>query len=319
MAESAGTATELHCHIDGSVRPSTIEDLARRQGIDLPGPAEALARVSPSCTSLVEYIAAIDVALDVLQTPEALYRAAFELVEDWRADGVHHGEARFAPALHRRRGLDLAAITEAVASGLRDGGDATGVETRLILCCLRPAAPDVTWAVVETAATSDQVIGLDVSGPEAGVSLLPHAAAFRAARDAGLRITVHAGEADGPRSVWDAIDELGAERIGHGVRSVRDPALVRRLATDAIALEVCPTSNVQTAAVASLAEHPIDELRRAGVPVTVSCDGRTVSGVTLQGERALLEHTFGWTSADWAAAQANAERAAFTDRRSGTS
>lgn len=314
MPDTTATATELHCHVDGSVRPATIDELAREQGIELPGPVEILARVNPSCTSLVEYIAAIDVALDVLQTPEALYRVAFELVEDWAADGVGHGEARFAPDLHRRRGVDLDTIAEAVARGLHDGAVAMGVDTRLILCCMRPAAPEVTWRVVETAVRNDAVVGLDISGPEAGISLLPHADAFRAAREAGLRVTVHAGEADGPRSVWDAVDELGAERIGHGVRSIHDAALVRRLAADRIALEVCPTSNVQTGAVASIADHPIDRLRAAGVPVTVSCDARTVSAVTLADERYLLEHAFGWTEADWREAQAAADRAAFAGR-----
>ncbi|WP_353814960.1 adenosine deaminase [Agromyces sp. SYSU T00266] len=314
MPEQDHAATELHCHLDGSVRPETIAALAREQGIDLPGPADVISRVRPSCTSLVEYISAIDVALDVLQTPEALYRAAYELVEDWHADGVRHGEARFAPNLHRRRGLDLAAITDAVASGLRAGAADTGVATRLILCTLRPSSAEATWSVVEAAASHDAVVGVDVAGPEAGVSLLPHAPAFRAARDAGLRITVHAGEADGPRSVWDAVDELGAERIGHGVRSVSDARLLHRLATDVIALEVCPTSNVQTNAVSSLAEHPIDRLRAAGVPVTVSCDARTASDVTLASERALLERTFGWTEDDWGAVQSNAERAAFVER-----
>ncbi|GAA2036892.1 adenosine deaminase [Agromyces tropicus] len=315
MPEHGRSATELHCHLDGSVRPQTIAELARQQGIELAGPVDVISRVRPSCTSLVEYISAIDVALDVLQTPDALYRAAYELVEDWHADGVGHGEARFAPNLHRRRGLDLPTIIDAVASGLGDGAGVTGVATRLILCTLRPADPEATWSVVEAAATHDAVIGVDVAGPEAGVSLLPHAPAFRAARDAGLRITVHAGEADGPRSVWDAVDELGAERIGHGVRSVSDARLLRRLATDGIALEVCPTSNVQTNAVPSITEHPIDRLREAGVPVTVSCDARTASDVTLASERALLERTFGWTRDDWGAVQASAERAAFAERR----
>lgn len=304
-------AVELHCHIDGCVRPSTIEDLARQQGITLKAPAQQLATVRPDCESLVEYISAIDVALDVLQTPEALFRAAVELVEDWRDDGVFHGEARFAPQLHTRNGLVLSEITDAVVAGLAEGRKRTGISTSLILSCMRPSDPADTWAVVELAANHGSVDGVDVAGPEFGVPLTPHAPAFRAAKDAGLRITVHAGEAEGPASVWAAVEELGAERIGHGVRSVQDDSLMARLAADGITLEICPTSNLQTRAVPSLLEHPVDRFRAAGVPISLSTDGRTVSQVTLESEYALLRDTFGWTAETWNETQRSALKAAF--------
>lgn len=297
---------ELHCHLDGSVRPGTIERLAKEQGIELTGPIAELATVGPSCSGLVEYIEKIDVALDVLQTPEALAVAAEELVEDWHADGIVHGEVRFAPELHARRGLTFADITDAVEAGLAAGRARTGVATRLILCVLRPSSAATGWRVVEHAATTDAVAGVDVSGPEAGFSLLPHADAFRAARAAGLGVTVHAGEADGPRSVWDALDGLGATRIGHGVRSVQDPALVRRLSADGIVVETAPTSNVQTKAVPTFAAHPLNSLRDAGVRVTVNSDARTVSGTNLRNERRIVEENFGWGDADWTRARDHA-------------
>lgn len=304
-------AVELHCHLDGCVRPDTIEDLAREQGLELPGPAKRLATVAPGCKSLVEYISAIDIALDVLQTPEALYRAAFELVEQWKDDGVLHGEARFAPELHTRRGLTFAEIAQAVSDGLQAGSEATGVDHSLILSCMRPSSPDVSWKVIEEAIACNGVVGVDVAGPEDGIPLLPHAPAFQAARAAGLRITVHAGEADTATEVWEAIDELGAERIGHGVKSINDLTLVARLAKDGITLEQCPSSNIQTTAVATLADHPIERFRLAGVPISLSTDCRTTSGVTIESEYQLLQEQFGWDAATWNEVQRSAMAAAF--------
>lgn len=306
-------AIELHCHLDGCVRPATIEELAREQGIHLDRPAIELATVAPDCRSLVEYISAIDVALLVLQTPEALHRAAYELTEQWRDDQVLHGEARFAPELHTRRGLGIREIVDAVAAGLRDGSAATGVDSSLILSCMRPSSGETSMRIVEAAATHDGVIGVDIAGPEDGVPLEPHVDAFRAAHEAGLRVTIHAGEADTAAEVWFAIDELGAERIGHGVRSIDDPALVARLAADGITLEQCPTSNVQTTAVSRIDEHPIERFRQAGVPISLSTDGRTTSSVTIEQEYQLLQRTFGWDADTWNATQRSALRAAFID------
>lgn len=312
MTTPGPTSVELHCHIDGCVRLSTIAELAREQGIQLGGDIRSMAVAPEHGTSLVDYLTAIDVALSVLQTPEALYRAAYELVETWASDGVIHGEARFAPALHTRSGLSHTEIVDSVAAGLSAGRDRFSVNTSLILSCLRPADPGVTWQIVELAATHDAVAGIDVAGPEYGVPLLPHARAFRAGKDTGLRVTVHAGEAAGAHNVWEAIDELGAERIGHGIRSMEDSALLDRLAHDRVLLEVCPTSNVQTQAARSLATHPLNELRRAGVPVSISTDARTVSQVTMRSEFDLVCSRFGWSNADWDAAQLAAADAAFT-------
>ncbi|MEU6700475.1 adenosine deaminase [Pseudonocardia sp. NPDC046786] len=304
-------AVELHCHLDGCVRPTTIEQLAHEQRIDLPGPAARLATVSPGCQSLVDYISAIDIALDVLQTPEALWRAAYELTEQWQVDGVLHGEARFAPELHTRRGLALSEIVEAVSAGLSAGSQATQVHHSLILSCMRPSPPEISWKVIEEALACEGVIGVDVAGPEKGVALLPHAPAFQAARAANLRVTVHAGEADSATGVWQAIDELGAERIGHGVTSIHDSALVERLANDSITLEQCPSSNLQTTAVANIAEHPIESFRSAGVRISLSTDCRTTSGVTLESEYCLLREQFSWDTAVWNEVQSSACAAAF--------
>lgn len=316
MTVGRAKAIELHCHLDGSVRLATIEELARQQGLEYPVPVATLAAVGDGCGSLVEYIKAIDVALDVLQIPEALCRAAAELVEDWEADDILHGEVRFAPELHTRRGLGFTEIIDSVAEGLREGVRRTAVRTTsLILCCMRPSDPAVTWKVVEAAASHPDVSGVDVAGPEYLVPLLPHAPAFRAAKDAGLRVTVHAGEADGAENVWQALDELGAERIGHGVKSIRDDALVKRLAADQILLEMCPTSNVHTKAIDRIEHHPIEQFRLRDVPISLSTDARTVSGVTMKSEYQRLVGAFGWTPRIWNETQRSALRAAFVSEQ----
>ncbi|MEV1169176.1 adenosine deaminase [Nonomuraea sp. NPDC049784] len=297
---------ELHCHLDGSVRPGTVADLARRQGITLDGPVERLVTAPAGCGSLAGFLTYIDVPLLVLQTPDALSRAACELVEDWHADGVVYGEVRFAPQLHGRHGMSQGEAVEAVAEGLAAGRAATGVRTGLLLCCLRHQTPQESLAVAETALRHrDKVAGLDLAGDERLHGAAPHRAAFDLAHSAGLPCTVHAGEAAGPESMWEAIDVLGARRIGHGVRCAGDGALLDRLRRDRIALEMCPTSNVLTGAVPSLAEHPATRLLAAGLPVTVSTDTRTTAATTLAQEFA------GWTAEQERLAQTHAAAAAF--------
>ncbi|KAB8187314.1 adenosine deaminase [Microbispora catharanthi] len=307
-----GGRFELHCHLDGSVRPATVADLARAQGITLTRPAHTLVTAPARCGSLTRFLTFIDLPLRLLQTPDALRRAARELVEDWHADGVVYGEARFAPQLHGRRGLTLDEAVEAVAGGLASGAAATGVRTGLVLCCLRHQTPDESVAVAETAVRHrDVVAGLDLAGDERLFPGAPHLPAFAVAQAAGLPCTVHAGEAAGPESVWEAIDVLGARRIGHGVRSASDRALLDRLGRERIALEMCPTSNVQTAAVPRLADHPAHALLAAGLNVTISTDTRTTSGTTLRREFGALRETFGWTADEETACQAHAAAAAF--------
>lgn len=302
---------ELHCHLDGSVRLSTIVDLAREQDHEVPARIRDVGVAPADVGSLRAFLPYIDVALDVLQTPDALARVAEELVETWSLDGVVHGEVRFAPQLHRRRGMDIDDAIHAVARGLRRGTSRYGVRAALIVCCLRHEAPDVSLQVADAAVrNSGLVSGLDLAGDEGHRGGI-HRAAFDLAREAGLGITVHAGEAAGPASVWEAIDVLGAERIGHGVRSITDAALVRRLAGDRIALETCPRCNVLTRAVATLREHPAPQLLQAGVLVTVSTDTRTTADTDLDREFRALDETFGWGRTEHDEVQAHARSAAF--------
>ncbi|UBU11380.1 adenosine deaminase [Nonomuraea gerenzanensis] len=306
---------DLHCHLDGSVRPGTVADLAREQGIPLDRPVTELVIAPADCGSLTRYLTYLDLPLRVLQTPEALRRAARELVEDWSADGVVHGEARFAPQLHGRQGMTLDEAVSAVASGLAEGRAATGVRTALLLCCLRHQSPEESLAVAETAVRRRDVVdGLDLAGDERLYPGAPHRPAFDLAHGAGLPCTVHAGEAAGPESVWEAIDVLGARRIGHGVRSAGDGALLERLRRDRITLEMCPVSNVQTGAVPAPAGHPATRLLAAGLAVTIGTDARTTSATSLAREFAVLRESAGWTAEQERLAQEHAGAGAFGNR-----
>jgi adenosine deaminase len=250
-----------------------------------------------------------------MQRPQDLARVASELVEDLAADGVVHAEVRFAPQLHTRRGLRLQEVVDTVHGALTAAGARHGVEVGLILCCLRHETAAQSVVVAELAAANRaKVCALDLAGDEGSFpDASPHREAFALAAEAGLHRTVHAGENGGAASVRQALDLLGAERIGHGVRVIEDPALVDRIAADGIALDMCPRSNVQTRAVPSLAEHPIDRLLRRGIRVTVSTDGRTLCGTTLTRELETLRRQFGWGADEIARCQVNAAQAAFLD------
>ncbi|MBA0125864.1 adenosine deaminase [Haloechinothrix sp. YIM 98757] len=303
---------ELHCHLDGSVRPSTIAELAREQGMTLAAPVEHLVVAPAHCGSLSRFLSYIDVPLQVLQSPEALRRAARELVEDFRTDGVVYGEVRFAPQLHCRRGMTQDEAVASVAEGLAAGRESTGVATGLLLCCLRHQSPQESLAVAETALRhKDAVAGLDLAGDEQNHPATPHREAFELAHAAGLACTVHAGEVAGPASMWEAIDVLGARRIGHGVRCVGDRALLDRLRRERIALEMCPTSNVQTGAVAGLDDHPATTLLDDGLAVTVNTDTRTTSATTLSHEFGMLREVAGWTTDHETRVRFHAAAAAF--------
>ncbi|MFF5727163.1 adenosine deaminase [[Kitasatospora] papulosa] len=303
---------ELHCHLDGSVRPGTLRELAAEQGLELTRPIRELVVAPARCGSLTRFLGYLDLPLRVLQTPSALARAARELVEDWSADGVVHGEVRFAPQLHGRRGMSLDDAVRAVAGGLADGRRATGVRTGLLLCCLRHQTPDESLAVAEAALRNRETVsGLDLAGDERLHPGAPHRPAFDLVRGAGLPCTVHAGEAADARSMWEAVDTLGARRIGHGVRCTGDRSLLDRLRRDRIALEMCPTSNVQTGAVPGLSQHPATPLLALGVPVTINTDTRTTSATTLRREFGRLRTFLQWTVEDEKRVQRYAAAAAF--------
>lgn len=251
----------------------------------------------PICHNLADYLTRVDLALQVLQTADALERVAYELVEDMSAESVVYAEIRYAPQLCIRRGLSMQQVIDAVAAGLRAAREDFGVCTGQIICCLRHDPSHLSHEVAQSAIANwapGKVIGLDLAADEARFGGFPHQTAFRLARGVGMPRTVHAGEAAGAESVREAIEVLDAQRIGHGVNLQQDPSLFAPVRVRHITLEMCPTSNVQTRAVKTLAAHPIDRYLRNGLPVSVNTDGRTTSNTNLTREFDSLARQFGW-------------------------
>lgn len=303
----------LHCHFDGCVRHSTIEELSREQGIELTAPIGQLLRVDPINPSLVALIGAMAPINAVTQTPEALYRVSYELVEDWKSQGIVHGEARFVPVGHTQKGMTINEVINSVACGLRDGSAKTGVSYSLIAGAYQGGDAADTWKVVEAAALNDAVRGIDLMGPPDN-SMLSHADAFQSAREAGLKVTVHAGwqhDDYATVSISQAIDVLGADRISQPIQAFKDPKVAARLIESKIPLEFAPITNKVDGACPITKDLPIERFRRAGVPVSVSADAYAVTGATMKDEYELMRDTFGWTPEVWRKTQLDALNAAF--------
>jgi adenosine deaminase len=309
---------ELHLHLDGSLRVETALELARTRGVDAPRDAEAMrdVLVAPQRgASQAELLWAFDLPIALMQDAEALHRIAAELVESKAADGVRYVEIRWGPLLHVRRGLSLDAGIAAVAAGAAVAAARTGTVVRLICTALRSHDPDENVGLAQAAARflDQELVGFDLAGPEAAFpDPLLHRAAFDAARGEGLRITLHAGEWDGPAQVRRAL-ELRPERIAHGAVAIDDPALCAELASRGVTLDLCPTSNVQAGVVPSLEAHPLARLHRAGVPVTLSTDDATVSNVTLTEEYVRAFERIGLSLAELRAINRHALDVAFAD------
>lgn len=309
---------ELHLHLDGSLRIETALDLARSRDVDAPrdraGMAAALIAPMP-CRDQAELLRAFDLPIALMQDAEALERITAELVEDKAADGVRYVEIRWGPRLHVAGGLSLADGIAAVCTGARDAAERTGTVVRLICTAIRSHDPEANVGLAETAARfrDEGLTGWDLAGPEAAFpDPLTHGAAFEAARAGGLRITLHAGEWGGAGQVRRALT-LAPERIAHGPGAVDDPDLCRTLIAQGVALDLCPTSNVQAGIVPSLATHPMARLHRAGVPVTLSTDDTTVSDLSLSEEYRRAVEEIGLTLAELWTIDRRALDVAFAD------
>jgi len=322
----------LHDHLDGGLRPATVVELAAEQGYrDLPttDPQELAAWFVSAAPrrDLVRYLEGFVHTVGVMQTCEALDRVAHECVEDLAEDGVVYAEVRFAPELHTERGLTLDEVVESVLAGFDDAmarAAAAGrpIVVRALLTAMRTAARSREIAELAVRYRDVGVAGFDVAGPEAGYPPTDHLDAFHLVQRENFHATLHAGEAFGLPSIWQAIQWCNAERLGHGVRIVDDIVVdpdggvrLGRLAAYVrdrrIPLEMCPTSNVHTGAVPSLAEHPIGLLRRLRFRVTVNTDNRLMSGISLSSELAGLVETFGWSWRDINWFTINAMKSAF--------
>jgi len=281
---------DLHRHLDGSVRLETVIDLADRHGLALPARTVAgLAphvRIDGNAPGVMEFIARFRWLLEVMVDADACRRIAYENVEDARREGLDYLELRFSPwFMAERHALDPAAVVEAVADGVAAGRRDFGVGVGLIGILSRTYGPEIARRELDALLTRrDAFVALDLAGDEARFPAPQFTEHFRRARDAGWRITVHAGEAAGPGSVWSSIRDLGATRIGHAVRAIEDPALVDHMRDHAIGVEANLTSNVQTSAVPSFAAHPLRRYLDAGVPANINTDDPAISGIDLAHE-----------------------------------
>jgi len=280
---------ELHCHLDGSVRPSTLLELAREHRIQMPRHTpEELAdfmRVDDA-QNLEDYLRRFDVTISVMQSEDALERIAYELAEDAVEDGVRYIEIRNAPLLNVVQGLTLVQAVEAPLRGLRRAEKDFDITARFIICGLRQFPPESSLEMARLAVEfkNEGVVAFDLAGGEKGNPAARHVEAFRYAREHNLAVTVHAGEGDGAESVREAVHVCGANRIGHGTRLIEDAELTQYVNDRRIALEICLTSNVQTRVAESYAAHPFREYFDRGLNVTLNTDNRLMSGTTLTDE-----------------------------------
>jgi len=310
----------LHDHLDGGLRPATVLELAEGVGYTAslpatePGELAAWFRRGAETGDILQYLATFDHTLAVLQTPDALERVAAEAVADLAADGVVYAEVRFAPELHQAGGLPLDEIVAAVTSGLRRGeaaasADGSSVVVNTILCAMRTAhrSDEIAALAVAWRDRDEKVVGFDLAGAETGYPPSLHASALALAREAHLRITVHASEPPDLELIADALAQ-GAERIGHGVRLARDVShdadgqavlgpLAQYVLDRQIPLELAPTCNVQIGAVPSIGQHPVGEMLRLGFQATVNTDNRLMSDVSVSSELFAVAEAFefGWT------------------------
>ena len=280
---------ELHCHLDGSVRPATLLDLAREQGVSMHAATpEALREfmIVRDAHNLEEYLARFDITLSVMQTEASLERTAYELAEDAAAEGVRYIEVRYAPVLNVRGGLSLGAAVEAPLRGLARAERDHAIVGRVIICGLRNMSPEVSLELSRLAvAYRDRgVVGFDLAGGEMGNPASVHAKAFEHARCNDLACTCHAGEGAGADSVRQAVHVCCANRLGHATRLIEDESLTEYVNDRRIALEICLTSNVQTRATDSYETHPLRQYYERGLNVVLNTDNRLMSGVTLVDE-----------------------------------
>ena len=307
---------ELHCHLDGSVRPATLLELAREYGVTMPKQtvaelAEAMR--ADDAKSLEDYLRLFDTTISVMQTAEALERVAYELAEDAAEDGVRYIEVRNAPILNVVKGLTLVEAVEAPLRGLSRAEKDFGITGRFIVIALRqfPAEHSLEMARLAVEFKNDGVVAFDLAGGEKGNPASVHAAAFKYAREHNLAVTVHAGEGDGPESIRQAVHLCGANRIGHGTRLIEDPDLTQYVNDRRIALEVCLTSNVQTRVADSYATHPLREYFDRGLNVTLNTDNRLMSATTLTDEYIYAAEHLGFTMDELAGIALNGFESAF--------
>jgi len=311
---------ELHCHLDGAVRPQTLIELAREYGRTMPradAPALAEYMTVRDARNLEEYLARFTVTLSVMQRAGALERIAYELAEDAHRDGVLYLETRFSPVLNVNEGLQLHEVVESVLRGLSKAEKEYGVIGRVIVTALRTLSPDVSIELARLAVSYRDrgVVGFDLAGAELGNPASRHARAFEYAHAHDMACTCHAGEGDGAGSIREAVHTCCANRIGHGTRLFEDESLLEYVNDRRIPIEMCLTSNVQTRVARSYETHPLRQYYDAGLNVLLSTDNRLMSATTLTDEYLHASEHLGFTLAELSTIAINGFESAFLSFR----
>ena len=305
---------DLHLHLDGSLSVKSVKELAALQNIEIPENEEELLkllRINDDCKDLTEYLEKFAFPGMLLQTREAVALSVYNLQEELKEQGLIHAEIRFAPQLHTHKGLSQREVIEAAIEGLNRSDFSAG----LILCCMR--GNDNHEENLETVRLAKDYLGkgvvsVDIAGAEALFPTENFGDLFALAKELEIPYTIHAGEADGPKSVWKAL-EFGTKRLGHGVRSLEDPALIEKIVSEGITLELCPTSNIHTCMFPSIEEYPLRKLMEAGVKVTINTDNMTVSNINLAKEFGKLIAAFNLTDEEIKGFARNSVNACFAD------
>jgi adenosine deaminase len=308
---AAWPKVELHLHLDCSMSYAVARQLDSTLTLD---DYRSQFIAESRCINLADYIRRASREFNLMQTPEQLRLVTLDLFDQLQKDHVIYAEMRFAPLQHLQKGLTPEQVVAAVNSAVEEGIRKTGIEAGVILCTLRHYTKDQSMQTVQLVEKfrHTHIVGFDIAADEAGYPIDNHIAAFRYAHEKGIPCTAHAGEAKGPQSVRETLEYFRPTRIGHGVRSIEDSSLVRQLREQHIFLEVCPTSNLQTNIYPDIPHHPIDRLYRAGVPLNINTDGRTISNTTLDAEYQKVADTFHWTAADFLQSNLDAVDHAFT-------
>jgi adenosine deaminase len=292
--------SELHVHLDGSLRPATMLDLAANAGVILPtADADLLYRlmVVEDARNLEDYLRRFEITIALLQTEAAIERVAYEMTADAARQNVRYLEIRYCPVLSQAGGLSLDAVTEAELRGLARGEAEFGVVARVIHCSLRQLPPEISEEIARHSVAWRErgVVGFDIAGGEAGWPAEPHRRSFEIAGEGGLGITVHAGEGAGADSIAEAVHRCRANRVGHGTRLYEDPALQDYIRDRRILIEINITSNLQTHAVERAEQHPVRRYADAGLAVSLSSDNWLMSGTTITDEYWLAHRALGFT------------------------
>lgn len=304
---------ETHLHLEGSIQPATLLAIARRNGVELPARDVAGVAQLFRYQHFHEFLAVFMALARALVRGEDFEQIAYELGLHLADQNVRYAEVMISPSQHVNRGVDLDEAVQGAAAGFARAKTERGVRVKIAFDYGRQFGSAGAWPILDVAIRNRQhgLVAWSIGGDELRFPPEPYAEVFAAARQAGLHVMAHAGEVVGPSSVWGAVDALGAERIGHGIRSIDDPALLAHLRERGTVLDVCPTSNVRTGAIARIQDHPLRRLFDAGVPMTINTDDPTFFATTLNNEYRLVAQHFGFTAHELTQLALNAAHATF--------